>query len=42
MRMIPEILRRESLFLYGIGLRASVSFLEHQDESLMHLRVTRT
>ena len=42
MHMISEILRHESLFLCGIGLRVSVSFLEHQGESLMYLRVTRT
>ena len=42
MRMISEILGCESLLLYGIGLKASVSVLEHQSESLMHLWVART
>ena len=29
MGMISQIFRRESLLLYGIGLKANVNFLEH-------------
>src|SRR5882757_9448949 len=40
--MISKIFRRESLFLYGVGLRADVSCLEHLGENSMHLWVTPT
>ena len=40
--VIPEIFRRESLLLYGIGLGTRVSFLENPTESSMYLWVART